>query len=942
MLNEAALAVGRRVEERTPAHPPLSALVADRLRPWYDVEFAHVPEADCLAALTALAEALGEAELPAPTPDEDPVRLARRLREHVPPAVVRAGLSDEAADLYSALLDECCLALATILPAPPEEAELALWHLPRTPLDSPGPDAEFRHRYLAHVSVAQDRVPGFGYPVSVAWVSPTASRTAEAEDEHDHVGDTHVSAALAGQPRTLVRGDAGSGKSTLLRWLAVTAARGRFSGGLTAWNGLVPFVVRLRTYAEAELPEPGDWLPPEVAGRAPTGWVHRVLADGGALLLVDGVDELTADRRPRVRRWLRGLLAAYPDLRVVVTARPGAADRGWLDAEGFRALRLEPMAPAEVAEFATRWHQALQHEQPEDFLPQLAERPSLSGSPLLCALAGAVHLAGRKQLPPDRMRLYEAVLEHTEQLEVVQHLAWRMSEAERTELDVEAAVAHVAQALARMPSVALHPATVVHQLMGEGGILHEPVPGRLAFTHRTFQEFLSGKEIADHHLVAELVGRAHLDTWRETAVLAAGHCSVPLRAELLHGLLDRADAERRHARKLRLLAVACLETTRTVPEEAAARVEDVLRRLVPPRDRREVRSLASAGEPVLRTLPSTVVGLPDAVAAACVETAALVNGPAGLRVLARYAADPRISVQQKLALMWRRFDPEEYARQVLADSPLADGSALVHELDQVPHLRHLRHLRWTRLGLHTPVADLDFLASVPRLRSFSARVQPGADTSVLAAHTGLAYLRLHGPCADLAFLSPLTELRTLHVTPAEGLADLWLFAELPRLRELLLSGCPGLADIAGIATLRDLEVLGLGEPQELVDFEPLALLPKLADLRLDRARLPDGLGVLGGVLPRLTRLSLAGSAVADLSPLAGGGLVELNLADSAVRDLAPVAALPRLRRLNLSSTAELDLGPLAEVAEELTVVVRHQQDVRGAERLPPHVRLKRR
>ncbi|MFN2496681.1 MAG: NACHT domain-containing NTPase, partial [Pseudonocardiaceae bacterium] len=145
-------------------------------------------------------------------------------------------------------------------------------------------------------------------------------------------------AALAEGPRTLLRGDAGSGKTTLLQWLAVTAARSGFSGPLAGWNGCVPFLLRLRSYADRPLPQPDQLL----AGVAdplvdllPPGWVHRQLRTGRALLLVDGVDELVPAQRAGVRTWLRGLLAEYRQLRVVVTSRPGAADRSWLTGEGF-------------------------------------------------------------------------------------------------------------------------------------------------------------------------------------------------------------------------------------------------------------------------------------------------------------------------------------------------------------------------------------------------------------------------------------------------------------------------------------------------------------------------------------------------------------------------------------------------------------------------------
>ena len=44
----------------------------------------------------------------------------------------------------------------------------------------------------------------------------------------------------------------------------------------------------------------------------PTGWAHRMLSQGRALLLVDGVDELPAARRPAVRQWLRDCWPSIP------------------------------------------------------------------------------------------------------------------------------------------------------------------------------------------------------------------------------------------------------------------------------------------------------------------------------------------------------------------------------------------------------------------------------------------------------------------------------------------------------------------------------------------------------------------------------------------------------------------------------------------------------
>ncbi|WP_306934095.1 NACHT domain-containing protein [Streptomyces luteogriseus] len=75
---------------------------------------------------------------------------------------------------------------------------------------------------------------------------------------------------LAEERGVLLRGEAGSGKTTLLRWLAVTAARGAFSGG-SARSGAGtrrpqwPAGSRTSPTAAPAAPPPG----PTYAGTAP-------------------------------------------------------------------------------------------------------------------------------------------------------------------------------------------------------------------------------------------------------------------------------------------------------------------------------------------------------------------------------------------------------------------------------------------------------------------------------------------------------------------------------------------------------------------------------------------------------------------------------------------------------------------------------------------------
>lgn len=545
----------------------------------------------------------------------------------------RAALAEPAEQLYEAVLDESCMALVQVvkhLPAftPRALAELlgrfsqvvdgiaeVLHRLPRTTLDAPRgseDDEDFRARYLAHISETLDELEQFGIDVrryrprtlvSVAYLSLQVSADRGHRDRGDRpderwFADGHrtvtgssslrAEAALADRPRTLLRGDAGSGKTTLLQWLAVTAARGGFSGPLAEWNGCVPFLVRLRSYADRALPRPEHLL----AGVAdplvdllPPGWVHRQLRSGRALLLVDGVDELVLAQRRGVRNWLRGLLAEYPKLRVVVTSRPGAADRGWLAAEEFAPVLLERMSPLDVAAFCRRWHEAMRDaaqrcavtlpcrvdelgEYERALLRQLDARRHLRGlasSPLLCAMLCALNLDRRQQLPPDRMALYRdalalllerrdaerevpaargVVLDAGSKLAILQHVAWRLSLAGRAELPRDEVLALVDRAVARMPKVEYPAEDVLRHLLERSGVVREPVVGRVDFVHRTFQEYLAAKEAVEDQAVDALVSRAHVDQWWETIVMAVGHATPARRGG---AAVRRAGPSRRRA-----------------------------------------------------------------------------------------------------------------------------------------------------------------------------------------------------------------------------------------------------------------------------------------------------------------------------------------------------------------------------------------------------------
>lgn len=846
---------------------------------------------DIASSLSAVEEAMSSINLSDAAllaDDADPELLAQRIRRSLP----RADLGR----CYEVALDQSCRylvqivrnlpmfqprALAEVLSRATAQAAMlddVLARLPRTSLYAPqgtDNDEEFRDEYLRYIGVNLDRLELLGLSMkdrprlalSVAYLSLTVMGKKQQRgnwfseaDHHIHSG-VRVESALRG--RTFVRGEAGSGKTTLLDWLAVTAARGGFTGDLRGWNGVVPFPIRLRAYADDPLPaKPEEFVTGWLTGIMPAGWVHRVLQAGKGLLLVDGVDEVRPEKRQKVREWLRELVQTFPEARVVVTARPAATDDKWLAELGFSSVELEQMSPGDVKVFLQRWHDAA--DAPEEaqrrLLTQLESREhlqSLASSPLLCAMLCALNLGRVSELPQSRMELYAAaltmlldlrdaergiarILTTSDKTVLLRDLAWRLTLGGLSQLPTSKIREHVMRKIRSMPNVDEDPDIVVAHLLERSGVIREPVPGRVDFVHRTFQEYLAGEEAMQDGQVETLVAHAHQDSWTQTIVLACGHGQRTQVTELLTEVLARADREPRKARRLRLLAAACLETVRDVDADMCDRIDAIIRdRLVPPRSKKETASLATIGHRVLRYLPGSLEEFSDAVAAATVRSAALVASPEAMVKLSGYASDPRKIVQEALIDAWLSFDLQRYAEEVLADAPLDDGIAKIESIRLIPHLSRLRHLTGVEVWLspNETLLNLSRIGELPQLRYFYAWVQGEIDISPLEQKT-LRMIFLSGAqrytnverspevhtlglyqderWRSLDFLRGRS-LSNVHLSEVDARCDLSALTEVTGLRNVYCQNWPDLEIFTALPALESLALTG----DELINVRPL-------------------------------------------------------------------------------------------------------------------------
>ncbi|MGQ4729514.1 NACHT domain-containing protein [Streptomyces sp. Ju416(a)] len=690
---------------------------------------------------------------------------------------------------------------------------------------------------------------------------------------------------LADRPRVLLRGDAGAGKTTLLWWLAAHASARTLGDALAPLNGLVPFVVPLRTLRARGMAFPG---PAELSGAAdlpidtaPEGWAGRVLEAGRALLLVDGLDEVPPEEREQAHTWLSRLLARYPETRCVVTVRPLAVEPDWLRSEGFAELRLLPMRNEDIQAFVASWHRAARlpeegdaerlDELERDLSHQFDQNPTLrdlARTPLLCAVICALHRRRDGFLPETRWKLYRSALEillgHRDDrrrlgqpegvgLEVEEHTqllqriaVWLVREGQ-SEFTRPQALRQLRRALAGMERVSVQgpPEKILTHLLNRSGLLQEHGDDTYQFIHRTFQDYLAAKELVEDEHLGELLRHADEESWQDVVLLAAGHCGRRELAALVTGLLD---AGQQHGAgtigrtDLHVLAALCAQHATWLDGAVRDRVRRSTAALFPPADEAHVRSLTRLGPAALEFLPEPQEVPGESPGAE--NTARLIVRIGGAAAVPHARALLRAHPDLSRVFMhaWDRFPPEEYATEVLVHGDLRSFVLMVSDLGRLRALRHLPALH--TLSLHGDLAEADIYAAMKERR-----------IEVLGI----------GPNSLLAGLSCLSPLKA-------------------SLRLLFIAQCPAIRDLT-----------------------PLTEFDELKSLDLDvQAMRPKDLAPLTG-LRRLGHLGLNQLAVDRLSEIAAHpGVSTLTVTSQRPLVLDGLDAWPSLRTLGISEPAALD------------------------------------
>ena len=353
--------------------------------------------------------------------------------------------------------------------------------------------------------------------------------------------------------KLIVLGKPGTGKTTFLKHIALKCSSGKLQADR------VPIFITLKDFAETKRQSLLEYITEQnsAEGITDTVVVEQLLSQGKMLILLDGLDEVKEPDSRRVLQSVRSFFTQFHLNHFVITCQLALQEQIF---EQFTEVEVADFNDEQIVSFASKWFAVFDPTKSNRFIQKLkAKSPirELATNPLLLTLLCVV-FEESADFPSNRSELYKEGLNvllkkwdakrNIEREQIykklcIQHKEDLLSQIalmtfkrgdyffRRKELEQQ-----IANYIRNFPSVSkelealqLDSEAVLKSIETQHGLLVERARGIYSFSHLTFHEYFTAREIvassdpqALETALKQLVSRITEKRWREVFLLSVG------------------------------------------------------------------------------------------------------------------------------------------------------------------------------------------------------------------------------------------------------------------------------------------------------------------------------------------------------------------------------------------------------------------------------------